>query len=56
MNTKTRDIHYWQVSLVWQPVIQVAVLVVALQEGATVTELVMVLVTVVQTLIRRVQV
>ena len=52
-----RDMHHRQVSLVWQLVIQVVALVVAvLLEGATVTELVIISVTAVQTLIRHVQV
>ena len=51
-----RDMHHWQVSLVWQLVIQVAALVAAMLEGATVTELVIISVTAVQTLIRHVQV
>ena len=48
--------HHWQISLVWQLAIQVAVLVAAMSEGATVTELAMLLEIVVQTLIRYVQV
>ena len=51
-----RDIHTWQVSLVWQLVIQVAAIVAAMLEGATVTQLVIVSVTAVQILIRHVQV
>ena len=51
-----RDMHHRQVSLVWQLVIQVAALVAAMLEGATVTELVIISVTAVQTLIRHVQV
>ena len=50
------DMHTWQVSLVWQLVIQVAALVAAMLEGASVTELVIVWVTAVQILIRHVQV
>ena len=55
MHTKC-DMHYWQVSLVWQLVIQVAALAAVMLEGATVTELVIFMVTAVQILIRHAQV